>query len=135
VRSHLLPTPPPQLINVVTIPPETCIKFASTSSGVHQGCPKSVVLRLWTGVTSGPINVKFHYCKRRRRNIPYSGVGQVIDCVLPVDHGQMSDISWTAFWGPSNFICPLSKINSSSLTRIFWINLPMQRSLPSAEDI
>jgi hypothetical protein len=36
---------------VVTIPPETSKKFASTSSGAHQDCPKSMAQILWKGIT------------------------------------------------------------------------------------
>jgi len=38
------------------------------------------------------------------------------------------------FWSLSKCICHLSAANSSSLDRIFWISLPLGRSILQVED-
>ena len=75
VLSHL-PSTPPTIINVVTIPPETSIKFASTSSGAHQDCPISMAQILWTCITlnfitANVVEGKYHTAEVAKQSIAF----------------------------------------------------------------
>lgn len=124
------PLLPPQLFNLVTIPPETCIKFASTSSGAHKKVPNQ-----WQKTLDRPRfgtnQCSFWKVSSKKYTVQWS---------WPSNRSRFSSRSRPDIWyivdsllGSIIFYIP-SQINSSSLTSISWINLPMQRCLPLAED-